>query len=292
MAQTDKRNAHQRTPTQPRAPDGDRRELVDALRAAQADADAARVESRDASAKAAAACRAKDEFLAMLNHELRNPLSTVFPALELLKLRVGVTPELAIIERQVRQISRLISDLLDLAQLTCGEIDLRRDLVEIARVTAAAADAVRPALDEHAQALHIDVRDGELFVRADEARLAHVLTSLLTNAVRFSPRGTHIVVTIERIGTSGAICVRDEGLGLSREALAENFDPCVQHEQTLARPSTGLGLGLTIARLVADVTGGTLTASSEGPGAGSAFVLTLPLVAADGTDGNAGVGRP
>jgi two-component system CheB/CheR fusion protein len=138
----------------------------------------------------------------------------------------------------------------------------------------------------------IDVRDGEHFVRADEARLAQVLTSLLTNAVRFSPRGAHIVVTIERIGTSGAICVRDEGLGMSPEALAESFDPSVQHGQAFDRPSRGLGLGLTIARLVADVTGGTLTASSEGRGAGSVFVLTLPLVAADDTDENARADRP
>jgi PAS domain S-box-containing protein len=227
--------------------------------------------------EAEAANRAKDEFLAMLGHELRNPLSPILTALQLMKLRGsgGLERERTVIERQVSHLTRLVDDLLDVSRIARGKVELKEELVEISEVVAKAIEIATPLLDQRTHALDVDV-PRRLWVRGDSTRLNQVVSNLLTNAAKYTPPGGRI--TIRAIEERGEIVirVRDAGIGIAPDVLPSVFDLFVQERQGIDRSQGGLGLGLTIVRNLVERHGGTVSAHSGGRGTGSEFVVRLP----------------
>jgi signal transduction histidine kinase len=225
--------------------------------------------------------RAKDEFLAMLGHELRNPLAPITTALQLMRLRGGdaLSAERTIIERQVRHMTRLVDDLLDVARVARGKVVLNKAPIELAEILSRALETVSPALEERAHQLSVSVPARGLLVEADDQRLAQVFANLLTNAAKYTERGGHIQVGAQIAGGLVRVVVRDSGVGIETQQLPHIFDLFVQGRPGLA--NGGLGIGLSIVRNLVTLHGGTVSAHSEGPGRGSEFVVLLPLAAPD-----------
>jgi PAS domain S-box-containing protein len=226
---------------------------------------------------AEAASRAKDEFLAMLGHELRNPLAPILTALQLLKLR-GIddaAEERGVIERQVQHLVSLVDDLLDVSRITRGRVDLRRERVELATVVTRALEIAAPLIDQQRHSLHVDVPAG-LFVHGDAGRLSQVVSNLLTNAAKYTDTGGLVAVVGWREGADAVLSVRDSGVGIEHGMLARIFELFVQEPQSLARSQGGLGLGLAIVRSLVDLHGGKVEVRSEGRGRGSEFLVRLP----------------
>ena len=230
--------------------------------------------------EAEAANRAKDEFLAMLGHELRNPLAPIATAIQLMKLRGAPVPELGTLERQTAHLARLVDDLLDVSRITRGKIELRRRNVEIAEAVLRAMEMAAPLIEQRAHLVDIQAvpRSG-LAVHADPERLAQVVFNLLANAAKYSEPGSPIVLRAWREGGRVRFSVRDEGVGIAPGMIGRVFDMFVQQEQTIARSQGGLGLGLTIVRSLVELHGGTVTAQSAGVGRGSQFTVELPAAA-------------
>ncbi|HEX7842569.1 MAG TPA: ATP-binding protein, partial [Kofleriaceae bacterium] len=223
----------------------------------------------------------KDEFLAMLGHELRNPLAPIATALELMELkdRTLLQKERDVIRRQVDHLSHLIDDLLDVSRITRGKIQLNRQVVEIGSVLAKAVEMASPLLEKRMQRLAIEVpRDG-LSVDADPMRLAQVFQNLVTNAAKYSEPGTQIALRARRQADRVVVEVADQGIGISPDLLPRLFELFVQGDRALDRSQGGLGIGLTIARSLCELHGGTISAASAGTGAGSTFTVTLPRAA-------------
>jgi PAS domain S-box-containing protein len=245
----------------------------------------ARVErEREALLHAAeAANRAKDEFLAMLGHELRNPLAPIRTALDLMKLRGDATfeRERTVIDRQVMHLTRLVDDLLDVSRIARGKVVLKSEMVEIADVVARAVEVASPLLEERAHTLTIAVPPEGLAVTGDVARLTQVVSNLLTNAGKYTRPGGRIEVEAELDRDDVVLHVRDNGVGMAPEVLPRVFDLFVQEQQMIDRAQGGLGLGLTIVKNLVERHGGTVTAHSEGPGKGSELVVRLPRAASD-----------
>jgi signal transduction histidine kinase len=246
-------------------------EQAAALAAANDDAEAAR-------ALAETANRAKDEFLAMLGHELRNPLSPILTALQLMRMRTGETREQAVIERQVGHLVRLVDDLLDISRITRGKIELRRQKIELAAAVAAGLEMARPLLEQRRQKLDLDVPPEGLLLDADPDRLAQVVSNLLTNAAKYSDYESTVHVTARREGDRVRLSVRDEGVGLPPELLDRVFEIFFQQPQSIDRSKGGLGLGLAIVRSLVAMHGGQVAAHSEGLARGSEFVVELPAL--------------
>jgi PAS domain S-box-containing protein len=233
-----------------------------------------------------AASRSKDEFLAMLGHELRNPLSPILTALELMKLRDGAAfaKERSIIERQVRHVVRLVDDLLDVSRMTQGKISIDRRPVDLADAVALGIELASPLLEQRAHRLSVNIPRG-LVVSGDPTRLGQVVANLLTNAAKYTPSGGNVVITGDRSETGARVSVSDTGIGIRPELLAGIFEMFVQGRQAMDRAEGGLGLGLAIVRSLITLHGGTVEARSAGPGLGSEFIVQLPLqlpVRADG----------
>jgi PAS domain S-box-containing protein len=233
----------------------------------------------------AEADRQKNEFLAMLSHELRNPLAPMRNALYLLK-RSGLDPvamETArdVMERQMHQLVRLVDDLLDVSRIIRGKIDLRRDRVDLAAVVSRASETAQPAMDAHGHTLDVGLPAYPVEVEGDLVRLSQVLSNLLMNAAKYSGNANRVSVTVRSDADAALICVRDYGVGIPPELLARVFDLFVQGENTLARSQGGLGIGLTLVKRLVEMHGGTVSAHSDGPGHGSEFRVRLPLAAAD-----------
>jgi signal transduction histidine kinase len=227
---------------------------------------------------AEAANRTKDEFLAMLGHELRNPLAPILTALGLMRLR-GVEAgerERKIIERQVRHLVRLIDDLLDISRITRGKIRLRLEPIELNEVVAKAIELASPLLEQHQHALETDVPRQGLGVTADPARLAQVIGNLLMNSAKYTPPGGHIRVAARAEQEEVVLSVRDTGIGIDAAMLPSIFDLFTQDHQAIDRAQGGLGLGLAIVRNFVRLHGGSVSAFSEGRGRGSEFVIRLP----------------
>ncbi|MEO8707140.1 MAG: PAS domain S-box protein [Kofleriaceae bacterium] len=226
--------------------------------------------------------RAKDEFLAMLGHELRNPLAPILTALQLMKLRGDdkSSKEQQIIERQVMHMIHLVDDLLDIARITRGKIELRRQRLDIRGILAKAVEVASPMMEQRHQHFESATPSHPVIAEVDDARLTQVFANLVTNASKYTPKGGHVFVSV-RVG-SGKLCVdvRDDGIGIDGELLPRVFDLFVQGRQTAARPAGGLGLGLTLVRTLVELHHGTVAARSDGLGKGSTFTVTLPL--ADG----------
>lgn len=230
---------------------------------------------------AESANRAKDEFLAMLGHELRNPLAPIITALQLMRLR-GVTAaekERGIIERQAKHLVALVDDLLDVSRVTQGKVQLRRQLVEASEVIVKAIETASPLLEEKHHTLSIDVAAAGLLIDADAERLAQVIANLLTNAAKYTEPNGQVRVTAQRDGDDVAITITDNGIGISADMLPTVFDMFVQERQALNRSRGGLGLGLAIARSMTLLHGGSITAHSDGPGCGSTFTVRIPWIA-------------
>jgi signal transduction histidine kinase/ActR/RegA family two-component response regulator len=224
--------------------------------------------------------RAKDEFLAMLGHELRNPLSPIVTALQLMKLRGdGADRERTVIERQVSHLTRLVDDLLDVSRIARGKVELKVELVEMADVVVKAIEMASPLLEQRAHALELDVPRRGLSVKGDSTRLAQVVGNLLTNAAKYTPAGGRIAIVAACHDDTVELRVRDNGIGISPEVMSHVFDLFVQERQGLDRAHGGLGLGLTIVRNLVQLHGGTVSAESAGMGKGSEFVVRLPLAA-------------
>ncbi|HXT49585.1 MAG TPA: ATP-binding protein, partial [Thermoanaerobaculia bacterium] len=228
--------------------------------------------------------RRKDEFLAMLAHELRNPLSPVATSLQLLRIagddRERSERALAIMERQIGHIVRLVDDLLDVARITRGRIELRLQPLDLRSVVSHAVDNVRPRFDERGQKLHVELPAEAVPVRADATRLDQVVVNLLANANKYTPPGGHVSVKVERRGERAVLRVRDDGIGLPPDLLGRVFDLFMQSAQALDRSQGGLGIGLTLVRQLVEMHGGKVTARSDGEGKGSEFEVQLPLHAA------------
>jgi signal transduction histidine kinase/DNA-binding response OmpR family regulator len=226
--------------------------------------------------------RTKDDFLAMLGHELRNPLSPILIALELMRLKgIGaLTKEHAVIERQAQHLVRMVDDLLDVARIAQGKITLRPERVELAKLVAQAVETVSPLLEERQHFLKVDVPVTGMEVTADPLRFTQVLSNLLTNAAKYTNNGGQISVTASAENGEAVVRVRDNGIGIAPDMLPQLFDKFVQERQALDRSRGGLGLGLAIARSIASLHGGTVSATSDGIGKGSEFVLRMPLACA------------
>jgi signal transduction histidine kinase/ActR/RegA family two-component response regulator len=222
--------------------------------------------------------RQKDEFLAMLGHELRNPLSPILVALDLMNLAGGDTfaRERRIITRSVQHVLRLVDDLLDVSRITRGKIRLRKERVDVAQVIAKAVEMTSPHFESRDQPLTIGAPAG-LTVFADPARLAQAIANLLTNAAKYTePRGA-ISITAATEGNELCVRVRDAGIGIAPEVLRSVFELFVQADSSLDRAQGGLGIGLTIVRNLVELHGGTVSAASAGLGKGSEFTIRLPL---------------
>jgi signal transduction histidine kinase len=233
-------------------------------------------ENRKLLADLEAASRAKDEFLAMLGHELRNPLSPIATALQLMKLRGDprTTREQQVIERQVKHLTRLVDDLLDVSKITRGKVELRKEKVEIADVIAKAVEMASDLFEQRNHDLSLDVAQERLWVDGDPVRLAQVVANLLTNAARYTEPGGKIVVSARREGSERqggdiVIRVKDNGSGISPDLLPRIFDLFIQGHRSSDRAQGGLGLGLALVKNLVVLHGGSAVALSDGPGKGS-----------------------
>lgn len=228
--------------------------------------------------------RQKDEFLAMLAHELRNPLAPIRTASELLTRVVSadphVQPVVDIVRRQVAHLSRLVDDLLDVSRITQKRIELRREPVEIAQIVAQAVETVEPTIRERRHDLQITSSYRPLFVNGDIARLVQSVVNLLTNAAKYTDVGGHIHITTREEPGRAVIEVADDGAGIPPTLLPKVFDLFVQSDRTLDRSEGGLGIGLSVVQRLIEMHGGDVAAHSEGSGQGSRFYIRLPLVEA------------
>jgi len=234
-------------------------------------------------ADAEAASRAKDEFLAMLGHELRNPLAPIVTGIELIKLRNdgGLDREHQVIERQVTHLVRLVDDLLDVSRITRGKIALKKQPVSLPQLVARAVEMASPVLEENRHHLKLDVpSSGELWVDGDETRLAQVIANLLSNAAKYTEPGGRIEVTARREGDEVALCVSDNGIGIPPDMLSRIFELFTQGKRGIDRSQGGLGLGLTLVRRLVEAHGGQVVAESDGVGCGSRFTVRLPALPA------------
>jgi signal transduction histidine kinase/PAS domain-containing protein len=222
--------------------------------------------------------RLKDEFLAMLGHELRNPLSPILTALDLMNLRGtdAFAHERTIIARQVQHVVQLVDDLLDVSRIIRGKIHLQKAPVDLAQVIAKAVEMASPILERRSQRLSVQAPAG-LTLFADEGRLAQAIANLLTNAAKYTEPDGAIAIIVETEPGHVRICVSDSGIGIAPELLPKIFDLFVQAQGSLDRAGGGLGLGLTIVRNMVELHGGSVAAHSDGLGRGSEFVIRLPL---------------
>ncbi len=226
--------------------------------------------------------RRKDEFLAMLAHELRNPLASIVNAAEILRLRARGEPLLEdqrrVIERQARHLTRIVDDLLEVARVTEGKLELRREAVELAPICEQAVAATGAQISARRHTLEVRLPAEPLWVEADPTRLMQVVVNLLVNAARYTDPGGRIDLSAAREGDEAVVRVRDNGRGIRPELIDSVFEMFVQGEPSLARSEGGLGVGLTLAKTLVEMHGGRLAARSEGPGQGSEFTIRLPLL--------------
>jgi len=225
--------------------------------------------------------RRKDEFLAMLAHELRNPLAPIVNATRILRRLAPLAPQVEdmreLIERQAEQLTTLVDDLLEVSRITQGRIALRKANVEVMSVVARAIETSRPLIDARHHHLVVSLPADPVRVEGDVARLAQAISNLLNNAAKYTDDGGEIELRVEVQGTHAVIRVRDNGIGIAGDDLARVFDLFQQSDRALDRAQGGLGIGLTIVKKLTEMHGGQVEASSAGPGKGSEFVLRLPL---------------
>jgi signal transduction histidine kinase/ActR/RegA family two-component response regulator len=251
-----------------------RRTLVAAVRSA--------LRARQRQYEARKAIVAREQFLAMLGHELRNPLAAILLATDLLGRRYSNDAPLlkytGSVRRQTRHLRRLVDDLLDVARVTSGKVLLKRERVELSSLVRRSVEAHQNMAEAHGLSLTFDEDSKLAFVDGDVVRLEQVVSNLVTNALKYTPRSGQVWVHVERQGGDAVLTVSDTGVGIAREHLPLIFDLFEQAPTALDRSRGGLGLGLTLVRSLVELQGGKVAARSEGPGLGSAFEVRLPLV--------------
>jgi PAS domain S-box-containing protein len=236
--------------------------------------------------------RRKDEFLAMLAHELRNPLAAVTSAIQIQRLP-GVNAEQVesarqVVERQTRQLARLVDDLMDVARISQGKIQLKKERLDAVPVILRAADAARGAMEQRRHSFNAAVPEAPVLVEADPARLEQMTVNLLYNAAKYTEPGGTVSLTASASGGELIIRVRDNGVGIAAEMQDRIFEPFAQVDSSLARSQGGLGLGLALVKRLAKLHGGTIDVRSDGPGKGSEFSLRLPILPVDSGQSHAG----
>jgi diguanylate cyclase (GGDEF)-like protein len=236
--------------------------------------------AQDLQAAAQRAQQQQKEFLAVMAHELRNPLTSIRLASTMLAQSDGGDPARmqAIIEREVTHMARVVSDLLDISRVHTGKLRLERCIADLAGMIDAAIDACRPAMDMRQQHFIVQLPARPAIVDGDPVRLVQVFSNLLDNASKYTPEGGQVVLAVTVLGDTVAISVSDSGIGISAEALPDVFEPFVQDGHALGFNGVGLGIGLTVVRELVEAHGGSVVASSAGHGQGSRFVVTLPLL--------------
>ncbi|MFN2646738.1 MAG: ATP-binding protein, partial [Burkholderiales bacterium] len=240
--------------------------------------------SREAEEELQDVNRRKDEFLAMLSHELRNPLAPIRNAVELMR-RVGSNEQRIVmardvIDRQVTQLARLVDELLDVSRISQGKIVLKKEPVELARIITHSVETVRPMIDTREQRLAVDVTPRPVWVMGDFTRLSQVLANLLNNASKYTPEGGRISLSANADHGFATITVADNGTGIERELLPKVFELFVQGDRGLDRAQGGLGIGLTLVKRLVELHQGRVEAESPGPGKGASFRVTLPSISA------------
>ncbi|HEX5632393.1 MAG TPA: PAS domain S-box protein, partial [Gemmatimonadales bacterium] len=225
--------------------------------------------------------RRKDEFLATLGHELRNPLAPIRNSLHILRLAErdaeGQRRLVDMMERQVDQLVRLVDDLLEVSRISRGKITLRTELVELGQVLRSAAEACRPLMEREGHDFHVRLPDEPVLLEGDSVRLTQVVANLLNNAAKYTDGGGRVWLGAERVGGEAVITVRDTGFGIPAEMLPHIFDMFAQVNRTLGRAQGGLGIGLALVRRLVELHGGRVEARSGGEGLGSEFVVRLPV---------------
>ncbi len=245
---------------------------------------------RQSEASLLEADRRKDEFLATLAHELRNPLAPIRNALHLLKIapdKVSTERVHGMLDRQVQHMVRLLDELLEVSRISRGVIELQRRRLDLASVVGDAVEASRPAIEQGRHALVVELPPDPVCVDGDSMRLAQVLSNLLNNAARYTDPGGRIVLTLRRVDSQASVEVRDTGIGIASDQLAGVFAMFGQVDRNAPRSQGGLGIGLALAQHLAQMHGGRVQAASDGPGLGSRFTLLLPLALQKAGDGPA-----
>jgi len=259
--------------------------LVEARRTAEEALEARRatdLQLQALNAQLSAADRRKDEFLATLSHELRNPLAPMRSALDVFQLKYGNSGDARLMQafdRQLRHLTRLVDDLMEISRITQNRMQLRRAPVELGALVRGAAQDMAATMAAARHTLRLQIVDAPLVVDGDATRLAQVVINLLGNAAKYTPEGGLIDVALGCAGGQAELRVRDNGIGIPAHALATVFDMFSQLEPALTRARGGLGIGLALARGIVDLHGGDILVESDGPGCGSQFTLRLPLVA-------------
>ena len=238
----------------------------------------------------------REQFLAMLSHELRNPLSAILSATRILTAASwtdgGCQEASQIVARQANHMARLLDDLLDVARITRGRITLRPEVVDLRETARSAIEALGPFMAEHGTQLTLDITDQPMPVLGDSARLQQVQANLLSNASKYTPHGGEVRFELRPQDGHAMIRVSDNGRGIEPEMLPRIFDLFVQGDQTLARPEGGLGIGLTLLRSLVDLHKGRVEAHSDGPGSGSVFTVRIPLAETALQDGGDSAALP
>jgi signal transduction histidine kinase/ActR/RegA family two-component response regulator len=247
----------------------EQRRSQEALEAQARDLEIARRQAVEAS-------RAKDEFLAMLGHELRNPLAPMLTTLELMRLRGTQSSDVDVLHRQVQHLTRLVDDLLDVSRIARGMLELRRRDLDLSTIVDDALEMTAPLIEQRAHRVITDVAPA--VVHGDPHRLAQAVANLIVNAAKYSDAGSPIRIHTRRSGELVELVVTDDGVGIAQDMIGRVFDAFVQQPQTLARSQGGLGLGLAIVKGIVEAHGGAVSAQSDGPGKGSVFVVELPAI--------------
>lgn len=233
--------------------------------------------------------RRRDEFLALLAHELRNPLAPVMNAVNIMRTKETGDPDLLwcreVIERQAKQLTRLVDDLLDVSRITLGKIKLRPERVEVATVIAGAVEISRPLIEWHRHEFTVSMPEDPIAINGDAARLTQVVANLLNNAARYQNSGGRIELLVEQAGPEAVITVRDCGIGIPPHMLSEVFELFSQGERGLDRSQGGLGIGLSLVKTVVEMHGGSVRAGSEGVDRGSEFVIRIPCLGPEESNG-------
>jgi signal transduction histidine kinase len=225
--------------------------------------------------------RKKDEFLAMLSHELRSPLAPMLNALQIFKAKSPLDAEMemarGVLDRQIQVMARLLEDLLDVSRFSQNKLELRKELVELSSVMEAALETSRPCIEAGDHTLTITLPPEPIRLNADPVRLAQVFANLLTNAAKYTENGGRIWLTAERQGDKLVVRVKDNGIGINPKVLPRVFELFVQSPRALTRAQGGLGIGLSLVKGLVELHGGSIEARSDGEGKGSEFIVRLPI---------------
>jgi PAS domain S-box-containing protein len=263
------------------------RELLSARKVAEKELSArltAENKLREINEQLKLADRRKDEFLATLAHELRNPLAPMRNVLEIFKLKFGNEPSqswaISVLDRQLHQLTHLVDDLMDVSRITQRRMELRRQAVDLRSILLVAAEDVRAMMKAASHAFDVDLAQEEMIVDVDSTRITQVIVNLLTNAAKYTPEGGRIVLRAKREENEAVIRISDTGIGIPKESLATIFDMFSQVSSALERSQGGLGIGLALVRGLVHLHGGSVSVASEGVGKGSEFTVRLPLAGA------------